>query len=186
MVATAPALNPDLCRVCGAPNPPSRGGGRPRRYCSDDCARAGTKLKSRARETARRREVVPFVPIDLGRAHGWEGDALCLEYDPALWFPEGQGSGWQARQAKEICGRCLVRAECLTMAILEGLSLGIFGGTTGPERQRMRVAGVDAVKASESRRERARRLEAEYPELTEEEEEAAEEAEHEAWLAQFD
>ncbi len=53
----------------------------------------------------------------------------------------------------------------------------------------MRLAGVDtesAVRATESRRERAARLEVEFPELTEEEEEAAEEAEHEAWLARFD
>jgi hypothetical protein len=53
----------------------------------------------------------------------------------------------------------------------------------------MRLVGVaaeDAVRATESRQERARRLEVEYPALTEEEEEAAEEAEHEAWLAMYD
>jgi hypothetical protein len=49
----------------------------------------------------------------------------------------------------------------LTLAIVEGLGQGIFGGTTSKDRQRMRTAGVTleaALDASESRAQRERRL----------------------------
>jgi Transcription factor WhiB len=180
--------NPNVCRVCGAPNPPSRGKGRPRRYCSDGCVRAGMQLKNRERQAARNlREVVvvPAVPVDLGIVDAFVDDAACLEHPEVSWFADGR----KGAAAIAICHRCLVRSECLALALRERLTFGIFGGTTPDQRRKMRLAGVDtdaAVRATESRQERARRLEVEYPALTEEEEEAAEEAEHEAWLAQFD
>jgi WhiB family transcriptional regulator, redox-sensing transcriptional regulator len=189
MVATAPALNPHLCRVCGAPNPPSRGAGRPRRYCGDGCARAGTQLKNRERQAALNlREVVtvPAVPVELGVVDAFVDDAACLEHPEVSWFPN---QGDKGAAAIAVCHRCLVRSECLALALREGLTFGIFGGTTPEQRRKMRLAGVDAEdagRATESRQERAKRLEVEYPALTEEEEEAAEEAEHEAWLAQYD
>jgi WhiB family redox-sensing transcriptional regulator len=181
MVATAPVLN--LCRACGAPNPPSLGHGRPRRYCSPDCVRAGTLVKNRERREARNRRdvvVVPVVPVDLGVVDAFVVDGACLEHPEVSWFPD---QGERGSAAIAICHRCLVRAECLQLALREGLAEGIFGGTTPDQRRKMRLADVDtdaAVRATESRRERAKRRAAEHPELTAEEEEAAEEAEYEA------
>jgi len=41
---------------------------------------------------------------------------------------------WQAEVAKAVCGQCAVRANCLSYA-LEIMPDGIWGGTTGEERQ---------------------------------------------------
>ena len=62
--------------------------------------------------------------------------ALCAQSDPETWFLE---KGDKGHAAREICGRCTVRDQCLDLALtLEaawGVSLhGIWGGTTPGER----------------------------------------------------
>ena len=69
----------------------------------------------------------------------WHADALCREHYPAVsWFVE---RGEPMEPAKNICGRCLVLAECTSWALDQDASLaGVWGGTTAPQRKRMRAA----------------------------------------------
>jgi len=62
-------------------------------------------------------------------------DALCAQVDPALWFPEHGGS---TQEARRICARCEVRAECLEEALLTMPEFGIYAGLS--DRQRRKVA----------------------------------------------
>lgn len=69
----------------------------------------------------------------------WRHHAACRDEDPELFFPvsdKGPGAR-QATQAKDVCARCPVRAECLNYALDNGLDYGIFGGTTETERRRL-------------------------------------------------
>ena len=50
----------------------------------------------------------------LGIAPEWQERALCSQTDPEAFFPEKGGS---TREAKRICNRCEVRAECLEYAL---------------------------------------------------------------------
>lgn len=72
----------------------------------------------------------------------FHADALCREHPEVSWFLErGEPMG----PAKDICGRCLVLAECTSWALAQDASLaGIWGGTTGPQRKRMRAARARA------------------------------------------
>ncbi|MFK0219445.1 WhiB family transcriptional regulator [Streptomyces vinaceus] len=65
----------------------------------------------------------------------------CRNADPALFFPAYglQLSHTQITAAKELCGSCPVREECLAMAVRSDESDGIWGGTTPLERRRMRL-----------------------------------------------
>lgn len=65
-------------------------------------------------------------------------DALCLQVDPDLFFPD---SGQSAEPAKRICRRCPVRAECLEYALRHGERFGVWGGLS--ERQRRMLAATD-------------------------------------------
>jgi WhiB family redox-sensing transcriptional regulator len=82
----------------------------------------------------------------------------CGDVDPELFFPVAGRTGpamRQAKAAKAVCGRCPVRANCLSYA-LETMPEGIWGGTTEEERRaahgsRARRAGgtVDALMPGE-------------------------------------
>ena len=61
----------------------------------------------------------------------WMDLALCAETDPEIFYPEKGGS---TREAKLICSRCEVRAECLEYALEHDERFGIWGGLS--ERQR--------------------------------------------------
>lgn len=66
----------------------------------------------------------------------------CRDADPDLFFPIGS-SGRALRQiaeAKAICARCLVKADCLSFALATGQDAGIWGGTTEEERRAFRVS----------------------------------------------
>jgi len=63
----------------------------------------------------------------------WKEQALCAQVDPELFYPEEGGSG---REAKFICSRCPVRAECLEASIDE--VHGYWAGTSPTERKLMR------------------------------------------------
>ena len=70
---------------------------------------------------------------------GWAELAACKDEDPELFFPiSAMGPGArQAAQAKAVCARCPVRAECLGDALDNGLDHGVFGGTTAEDRRRL-------------------------------------------------
>lgn len=77
----------------------------------------------------------------------WRVEARCVESDPALFFPEvGEMKSTviraQTELAKQVCGRCLVRSECLEDALARPISYdewGIRGGLTADERRSLRA-----------------------------------------------
>lgn len=73
---------------------------------------------------------------------GWRYDALCAQVDPSLFFPEQGDNGYEARK---VCGLCPVRAECLAEALPRPHLIGIWGGTSHSERQRMRLKQGEAA-----------------------------------------
>lgn len=66
---------------------------------------------------------------------GWQTDALCLQFDPDLFFPD-KGNPAQGQRARQVCAACPVRADCLTYGMAD--QHGIYGGLTPLERQRLR------------------------------------------------
>jgi WhiB family redox-sensing transcriptional regulator len=71
---------------------------------------------------------------------GWWSQAACQSADRELFFPisELAASGRSIAEAKAVCGRCRVRAQCLAHAMGSGPVQGIWGGTTEKERRLMR------------------------------------------------
>jgi hypothetical protein len=55
----------------------------------------------------------------LGALPAWRAKAACLDEDPELFFPSGTTGAAleQTQQAKAVCQRCPVRAQCLEWAI---------------------------------------------------------------------
>jgi WhiB family redox-sensing transcriptional regulator len=74
----------------------------------------------------------------------WRQRAACRDQDPELFFPvSDMGPGArQTEQAKAVCARCPVRAECLEYALDNALDHGIYGGTTESERRALRRRAV--------------------------------------------
>lgn len=66
----------------------------------------------------------------------WHEDAACTDdtVDPDWFFPS---VGHDGSKAREVCSGCEVRDQCLTVALHQPLA-GIWGGTTEPDRVRMR------------------------------------------------
>lgn len=64
----------------------------------------------------------------------WTNRALCSQTDPEAFFPERGGS---TREAKRICARCEVVAECLAYALETREAYGVWGGRTERERRRL-------------------------------------------------
>ena len=72
----------------------------------------------------------------LGDTPDWMAEALCAEVDPDLWFPETGGS---SREAKRVCARCGVRAECLAYALANDERYGVWGGQSERARRKLRT-----------------------------------------------
>ncbi len=72
--------------------------------------------------------------FDIGE-RGWQVQANCLGVDPDLFFPE---RGASTREAKAVCRACVVRADCLEYALVNGEKFGIWGGLSERERRRLR------------------------------------------------
>ena len=81
------------------------------------------------------------IPGDFGMPEepGWQERALCAQTDPEAFFPEKGGS---TREAKRICGRCDVKAECLEYALEHDERFGIWGGLSERERRRLKRRAV--------------------------------------------
>lgn len=75
-------------------------------------------------------------------SRGWMSYGACDGADTELFFPVAAAGRAleQVNSAKAVCGRCKVRADCLSYA-LETMQHGIWGGTTGDERAAMRTLG---------------------------------------------
>ncbi|WP_106253828.1 WhiB family transcriptional regulator [Allonocardiopsis opalescens] len=85
------------------------------------------------------------MPVVLAPLSRWDGrGAACAGEDTELFFaPDGERQPVRAireKKAKEVCGRCPVRAECLASELWRrpGLQHGIFGGLTAEERVALR------------------------------------------------
>ena len=65
----------------------------------------------------------------------WQRQANCLGVHPDLFFPE---RGASTREAKAVCGSCVVRDDCLEFALRNGEKFGIWGGMSERERRRLR------------------------------------------------
>jgi WhiB family redox-sensing transcriptional regulator len=68
-------------------------------------------------------------------APNWTG-AACADVDPELMFPLGQSARVIA-EAKAVCARCLMVAECLTYATETRQQHGVWGGLDEDERERI-------------------------------------------------
>ena len=80
------------------------------------------------------------------RPPSWHRDALCAQpaHKGVNFFPE---RGESAAPAKAICGRCVVRSECLSYALEVGPT-GIWAGTSGHDRRhhgRIISSGVETA-----------------------------------------
>jgi WhiB family transcriptional regulator, redox-sensing transcriptional regulator len=75
-----------------------------------------------------------------GGSTSWMASGACHGIDPELFFPiSATGRAVpQINSAKAICGRCPVRQNCLSYALLT-MPDGIWGGTTREERIAMRL-----------------------------------------------
>ena len=69
----------------------------------------------------------------------WRDQARCLRVGPWIFDYETETDQQLVDNAKKVCGRCPVQAECLAAA-LDGDEVGIWGGTTTRERAAMKPA----------------------------------------------
>lgn len=77
----------------------------------------------------------------------WRDNASCRDQDPELFFSVGEGASARAQddEAKSVCDRCPVVAECLDWAIDAGVDDGIWGAMTPAERRAFKKSGRQAV-----------------------------------------
>lgn len=79
-----------------------------------------------------------LLPAPFAAAWDWQLHAACRGLPSAQFFhPDGERGRPRARrdeQAKQICGRCLVRGPCLAHALTAQEPYGVWGGTTPEER----------------------------------------------------
>ncbi len=84
---------------------------------------------------------IPASSLALGAAdHEWRDLALCRDTDPELFFPVGTtGTALtQIDRAKQVCGECTVRDECLEFSLTTNQDSGIWGGLSEEERRVIR------------------------------------------------
>ena len=66
----------------------------------------------------------------------WYQHAACKDADTNLFFPQRGEKILTAAMA--LCAVCEVKAECLQYALDAGERIGVYGGTTGADRRRLR------------------------------------------------
>jgi WhiB family redox-sensing transcriptional regulator len=66
---------------------------------------------------------------------GWMRRAACAGVEVEVFFPDARASSERARR---ICESCPVQAECLSFAVADRTTVGIWGGTDEAERRRLR------------------------------------------------
>lgn len=108
----------------------------------------------------------------------WREDAACRSADPDLFFPVGTTGAAlrQAEEAKRLCRSCSARIPCLTWALDNDVTDGVWGGTTEAERRVIRssprrttnskAASNDTSYHSSKHGEHGIRAEAAQPEAT--------------------
>jgi WhiB family redox-sensing transcriptional regulator len=66
----------------------------------------------------------------------WWQHAECVHYSGRVDFFPSRGES--AREAKEVCGRCPVRNDCLEFAMRFEPLCGVWGGMSERERRQLR------------------------------------------------
>ncbi|MGE5285703.1 MAG: WhiB family transcriptional regulator [Micromonosporaceae bacterium] len=103
------------------------------------------------------------------RSTDWASRGACRDAEPDLFFPiTSAGPGQvQIAEAKAVCARCAVRAQCLAYALETGQDCGVWGGTSEEERRAMRAQRRrhPGRRARHARVRRARRAGAGSPDL---------------------
>ena len=61
----------------------------------------------------------------------WISQASCRGQDPDALFVQGAAQN----RAKQVCGGCVVRTECLADALDNRIEFGVWGGMTERERR---------------------------------------------------
>ncbi len=74
---------------------------------------------------------------DLLDRPDWQQRAACRGLDPDRFYPVETHEAAFA-DARAVCDGCPVRFECLGFALTEREEFGVWGGSTWPERKRMR------------------------------------------------
>ena len=69
------------------------------------------------------------------RDQKWRDRADCTGAHPDMFFPP---RGASTREAREICGGCMARADCFMFAMTFHQTLGIWGGYSTRERARIK------------------------------------------------
>jgi WhiB family redox-sensing transcriptional regulator len=69
----------------------------------------------------------------------WQEEGSCRGVDPEVFFPISDDDAWRA---KEICGVCHVRSDCLAFSLQNRERYGVWGGVTERERSEMLRRGV--------------------------------------------
>jgi WhiB family redox-sensing transcriptional regulator len=64
-------------------------------------------------------------------------ESLCAQVGGDLWFPE---KGESTKEAKAICRRCPLIAECLEWSLYIEDDHGVWGGTSREDRKKLRPA----------------------------------------------
>lgn len=90
------------------------------------------------------------MTVDLGISTAgpdiaWQESGVCAQTDPDEFFPEKGGS---TKQAKRMCERCPVVAECLEYALAVDERFGVYGGKSERERRDIKRARAEAAAAA--------------------------------------
>ena len=82
-----------------------------------------------------------FRPADIPSPGAWALQGVCRGVDTDVFFPTRGGVPGAARQ---LCDRCPVAAPCRTYALTYPGLQGIWGGTSGKDRRRIRIERREA------------------------------------------
>lgn len=79
----------------------------------------------------------------------WRDRAACLDEDPELFFPIGNGpqAFRQIEKAKAVCHRCEVMEICLSWAMESRQDDGVWGGLSADERRALKRRNARAHRA---------------------------------------
>ena len=80
-----------------------------------------------------------LLELDQEPPRDWQERGLCAQTDPEAFFPEKGGS---TRDAKKVCGACMVKSECLEYALENDERFGIWGGLSERERRKLKKRAV--------------------------------------------
>lgn len=75
---------------------------------------------------------------EMAEQQEWSGRARCPNFNPALWDTKLVNKQTaitnEVERAREICLGCPVMMNCLTHAVVYGITTNIWGGCTPEER----------------------------------------------------